>query len=124
MPGVDIGAPKPLIWRGSSKRDFMAFPRAAQRDMGYALFLAQMGERHARMAKTLKGFGGAGVIEIRDSYAGNAYRAVYTVRYEDAVYVLHAFQKKSTKGIATPRADMELIERRLSELIREQERRR
>jgi phage-related protein len=123
MPGADDGAPKPLIWHASSKRDFMAFPRATQRDMGYALFLAQMGERHARMAKTLKGFGGASVIEIRDSYAGNAYRAVYTVRYEDAVYVLHAFQKKSTKGIATFRADMHLIERRLSELIREQERR-
>jgi len=124
MPVSDNGEPKPLIWRGSSKRDFMAFPRATQRDMGYALFLAQMGERHARMAKTLKGFGGASVIEIRDSYAGNAYRAVYTVRYENAVYVLHAFQKKSTKGVATPGAEMELIERRLTELIREQEGRR
>jgi phage-related protein len=75
------------------------------------------------MAKTRKGFGGASVVEIRDSYAGNAYRAVYTVRYADAVYVLHAFQKKSTKGIGTPKAEMELIERRLIELVHEQERR-
>jgi phage-related protein len=100
----------------------MVFPRATQRDMGYALFLAQMGERHARMAKTLKGFRGASVVEIGDNYAGNAYRAVYTVRYEDAVYVLHAFQKKSTKGVGRPRSEMQLIERRLAELIREQER--
>ena len=89
--------------------------------MGYALFLAQMGERHARMAKTLKGFGGASVIEIRESYHGAAYRAVYTVRYEDTVYVLHAFQKKSTKGVETPSVELELIKRRLSELIHEKE---
>ena len=121
MPGADNGEPKPLVWRGSSRRDFMAFPRSAQRDMGYALFLAQMGERHARMAKTLKGFGGASVIEIRESYHGAAYRAVYTVRYEDTVYVLHAFQKKSTKGVETPSVELELIKRRLSELIHEKE---
>lgn len=121
MRDADKGGPKPLIWRGPSKRDFMMFPRATQRDMGYALFLAQMGERHTRMSKALKGLGGATVIEIRDNYAGNAYRAIYTVRFDDAVYVLHAFQKKSTKGVRTPRAEMELIERRLKELIREQE---
>src|SRR5689334_5993728 len=71
--------PKPLVWRGSSKFDFMAFPRTAQREMGYALFLAQIGERHPTMAKTLKGFGGGNVIEVRESYEGDAYRAVYTV---------------------------------------------
>jgi phage-related protein len=109
------------IWRGASKTDFMAFPPTVQREMGYALFLAQMGERHSTMAKTLGGFGGATVIEVRESYAGNAYRAVYTVRYADAVYVLHAFQKKSKKGIATPKAEIDLIERRLKDLIKEKE---
>jgi predicted XRE-type DNA-binding protein len=70
-----------------------------------------MGERHATMAKTLAGFGGATVIQVRESHDGNAYRAVYTVRYADAVYVLHAFQKKSKKGIATPKAEIDLIEK-------------
>jgi phage-related protein len=72
--------PRPLIWRGASKADFTAFPPTAQREMGYALFLAQMGERHPTMAKTLSGFGGANVIEVKESHDGNAYRAVYTVR--------------------------------------------
>jgi phage-related protein len=89
--------------------------------MGYALFLAQMGERHPTMAKTLSGFGGANVIEVKESYDGNAYRAVYTVRYADAVYVLHAFQKKSKKGVATPKAEMDLVEKRLKDLIKEKE---
>jgi phage-related protein len=114
--------PRPLVWRGSSKADFMAFSQVVQREMGYALFLAQMGERHPRMAKTLKGFGGGAVIEVRESYEGNAYRAVYTVRYADAVYVLHAFQKKSKKGAATPKAEIDLVEKRLKDLIREKER--
>ena len=92
--------------------------------MGYGLFMAQMGERHPIMAKTLKGFGGATVVEIRESLEGNAYRAVYTVRYADAVYVLHAFQKKSKKGVATPKTEIEVIERRLRDLIDEKERRR
>jgi phage-related protein len=100
----------------------MAFPRAAQREMGYALFLAQMGERHPKMAKTLKGFGGGAVIEVRESHEGSAYRAVYTVRYADVVYVLHAFQKKSKKGVATPKAEMDLVEKRLKDLIKEKER--
>jgi phage-related protein len=112
---------RPLVWRGASKSDFMGFPPAAQREMGYALFLAQMGERHSAMAKTLKGFGGATVIEIRESHDGNAYRAVYTVRYADAVYVLHAFQKKSKKGAGTPQPEMDVIERRLKDLIKEKE---
>jgi len=102
----------------------MAFPAAAQREMGYALFLAQMGERHPVMARTLRGFGGGTVIEIRESREGNAYRAVYTVRYTDAVYVLHAFQKKSKRGIATPKEEIRLIEKRLKDLIDEKERQR
>jgi phage-related protein len=116
-----IDQPRPLFWRGASKIDFMAFPRTVQRDIGYALFLAQRGERHPTKAKTLGGFGGATVIEVRESLDGNAYRAVYTVRYADAIYVLHAFQKKSKKGIATPKPDMDLIERRLRDLIKERE---
>ena len=115
--------PKPLLWRGSSKRDYMTFPPPVQREMGYALFLAQMGERHSRMAKTLKGFGAATEVEVRESHDGNAYRAVYTVRYVGAIYVLHAFQKKSKKGVSTPKADMMLINRRLKDLIEERERR-
>ena len=114
--------PKPIVWYGPAKREFLAFPRATQREMGYALFLAQLGDRHSTMAKTLKGFGGATLVEIRDSHEGNAYRAVYTVQFEDAVYVLHAFQKKSNSGIATPKREMALIEKRLSNLIRERKR--
>ena len=117
----DIEDPKPLIWRASSKPDFMAFPRTAQREMGYALFLAQIGERHPTMAKTLKGFGSGNVIEIKESYAGDAYRAVYTVRYADAVYVLHAFQKKSKKGKATPKREIDLITKRPRDLVDEKE---
>ena len=113
--------PKPLLWRGTSKVDFMAFPRTAQREMGYALFLAQINERHHTMAKTLKGFGGGNVIEIRESHASDAYRAVYTVRYADAVYVLHAFQKKSKKGKETPKREIDLITKRLKDLVQEKE---
>jgi phage-related protein len=116
--------PKPLIWRAASKADFAAFPSAVQREMGYALFLAQMGSRHMAMARTLKGFGSAAVIEVRESYQGNAYRAVYTVRYAEAVYVLHAFQKKSTTGIGTPKPELKMIERRLKDLMDERERHR
>jgi phage-related protein len=111
--------PRSLIWRGASKTEFMAFPRTVQREMGYALFMAQMGERHRTMAKTLGGFGGGSVVEVKESHDGNAYRAVYTVRYADAIYVLHAFQKKSNKGIATPKPEMDLIEKRLKDLIKE-----
>jgi phage-related protein len=76
------------------------------------------------MAKTLAGFGGAAVVEVRESHEGNAYGAVHTVRYADAVYVLHAFQKKSKQGIATPKAEIDLIEKRLKDLIKEREGRR
>jgi phage-related protein len=114
-----VDEPRALIWRGASKTDFMAFPGTVQREMGYALFLAQMGERHPTMAKTLAGFGGAAVIEVKESHDGNAYRAVYTVRYADAIYVLHAFQKKSKRGSATPKPEMDLIEKRLKDLIKE-----
>jgi phage-related protein len=92
---------KPIRWIGTSLRDLRSFPPAVRSDIGQALFTAQQGKMDPA-AKPLKGFGGAGVLEIVSSYQGNAWRAVYTVRFQDAIYVLHAFQKKSTKGIATP----------------------
>ena len=105
-------SPKPLTWVGSSKRDYMLFPDQVQDDMGYALFVAQMGAR-PQNAKPLRGFKGAGVLELVEHYDGNAYRAVYTVRFAQRVYVLHAFQKKSKRGIATPKSEIRLIEQRL-----------
>jgi phage-related protein len=105
---------KPVIWAGSSLKDLRAFPEPVQDHMGYALYVAQRGGRH-RDTKTLSGFGGAGVVEVITDFRGDTFRAVYTVRHADAVYVLHAFQKKSKTGRETPRRDMELIEQRLRE---------
>jgi phage-related protein len=93
-------------------------PREVRIDIGHALFAAQEGEVDPA-AKPLKGFGGASVLEIVASHRGNAWRAVYTVRFEDAVYVLHVFQKKSTRGIATPMKEIELIRKRLAEAERD-----
>lgn len=103
---------KPLRWVASSKKDLMAMPEALQDTFGYALHLAQVGKKHPD-AKPLKGFGSAGVLEVVEDFQGDAYRAVYTVRYAEAVYVVHCFQKKSTQGIATPKPDVELIKSRL-----------
>jgi phage-related protein len=102
---------KPAVFVGSSRRDVQAFPATARQEIGQALFEAQLGE-HPAGAKPLKGFG-SGVLEIRKSVDGDAYRAVYTVRFEGVLYVLHAFQKKSTKGIATPKLHLDLIKQRL-----------
>ena len=113
---------KPLLWRGDAKHVFAAFPAGVQSEMGYGLFLSQMGERHRTMARTLKGFGGGSVIELRENHDGGTYRAVYLVRYQDAVYVLHAFRKKSKSGAKTPQPDIDLIESRLKALILERER--
>ena len=88
------------------------FPDEVQDAMGYALDLAQQGKKHLA-AKPLTGFGGAGVLEIVDDYDGDTYRVVYTVKFAGAIYVLHAFQKKSKKGIATPKQEIELIKKRL-----------
>jgi phage-related protein len=109
---------KPVRWIGPSLRDLRYFPVAVRRDIGQALFAAQEGKTDPA-AKPLKGFGGAGVLEIVASHYGNAWRAVYTVRFPDAVYVLHVFQKKSTKGIATPAREIELIKRRLADAERD-----
>ena len=112
------GAPKPVRWIGTSLRDLRSFPREVRIDIGHALFAAQEGKTDPA-AKPLKGFGGASVLEIVASYHGNAWRAVYTVRFQSAVYVLHVFQKKSTKGIATPTREIDLIRRRLAEAERD-----
>ena len=103
---------KPLRWVASRKKDLMAMPEAVQDTFGYALHLAQVGQKHPD-AKPMKGFGGAGVVEVVEDFQGDAYRAVYTVRYAEAVYVVHCFQKKSMQGIATPKPDVELIKSRL-----------
>lgn len=101
-----------LLWVGSSKRDLLQMPDKVQSDIGFALYLAQLGDKHSS-AKPLKGFGSAGILEVVEDFDGDTYRAVYTVRFANAVYVLHCFQKKSTHGIAMPKSDSDLIERRL-----------
>lgn len=103
---------KPLIWIGSSKKDLMGLPVVVRKFFGHALDFAQHGDQHDA-AKALKGFGGAGVLEVVEHDAGGTYRAVYTVQFEEAVFVLHCFQKKSKRGIATPKADLEIIRARL-----------
>ncbi len=103
---------KPLRWIGPSKDELMNFPKPVMRAIGFALYEAQTGDKPDN-AKPLHGFGGAGVLEVIDDHDGNTYRAVYTVRLGNAVYVLHCFQKKSAKGIKTPKHIVELIERRL-----------
>lgn len=103
---------RPVDWVGSAYKDFCVFPADVQDVMGFALHLAQAGGIHPD-AKVLKGFGGAGVLEVVKDHRGDTFRTVYTVRFELAVYVLHAFQKKSKSGIKTPAEDMDLIRRRL-----------
>lgn len=108
---------RPLIWVGSSRKDLRGFPRQVRRDFGQALYTAQQGETDPA-AKPLRGFGGRSVVEIVSDYRGDTWRAVYTVRYADAIYVLHAFQKKSKRGAATPKMDIDLIRRRLADVER------
>ena len=102
---------KPLDWIGSSKRDFLSFPEAVKREMGNALGLAQVGGKHPK-TKPWKGLG-PGVFEVVEDHDRKTYRAVYTVRFREVVYVLHAFEKKSPKGSATARTDIALIAQRL-----------
>jgi phage-related protein len=103
---------KPLHWIASSLGDLRGLPEEVQDGFGYALHRAQEGTKHSS-AKPLRGFGGAGVLEIVENHDGNTFRSVYTVKFAAAVYVLHVFQKKSRKGIATPPADLNLIDLRL-----------
>jgi phage-related protein len=101
---------RPLFWVGSSRKDYRDFPPVVQ-DFGFELFLAQLGQ-HPPSAKLLKGFG-SGTVELVADFDGDTYRAVYTVRFGTAVYVLHAFKKKSKRGIKTPQSDIYLIKQRL-----------
>jgi phage-related protein len=114
---VDLEHLKPLIWIGTSRRDLGAMPEKVKADFGYALYIAQQGDKH-RNAKPLRGFGGGGVVEIVSDHRGDTFRCIYTLRLASAVYVLHVFQKKSKKGRATPNAEIELIKRRLHEAER------
>ena len=106
---------RPVIWLGDSLRELKAFPAAVQDEMGYAIYLAQCGQKHVS-AKPLKGLG-SGVMEMVSDQRGDTFRSVYTVRFTDRVFVLHAFQKKSKSGIATPKADIDLIKQRLKQAI-------
>lgn len=106
-PGV-----KPVVWIGSTRTDLASFPEDVKDAIGYALYIAQRGGKHAD-AKPLRGFGSAGILEIIEDHAGDTYRAVYTVRLAGRIYVLHVFQKKSKAGIRTPKPEIELIRSRL-----------
>jgi phage-related protein len=121
--GISWDVPlKPIRWVATSLRDLRAFPPAVRAEIGHALYAAQAGSTDPA-AKPLKGFGGAGVLEIVASHRGNAWRAVYTVRFQGAIYVLHVFQKKSTQGIATPAREIRPIQQRLAEAERDYRRR-
>ena len=105
---------KPLFWMGSSLGDLTAFPLPVKKVMGFALRQAQQGGKHVH-AKPLKGQKGASVLEVVEDHDGNTFRGVYTVKFRGAVYVLHAFQKKSMSGIKTPKPELDLIGRRLKQ---------
>jgi phage-related protein len=109
---MDETEPKQLEWIGSSRKDMQGLPLPVRRTFGYALYAAQSGITPPE-AKPLKGFGGAGVLELIEDYRGNTYRSVYTVRFATKVYVLHVFQKKAKHGIATPNKELDLIRERL-----------
>jgi phage-related protein len=108
---------RPVEWVGSSLRDVRGFPRQVRREIGRALYAAQEGETDPA-AKPLRGFGGASVLEIVATHRGDTWRVAYTVRYAEAIYVLHGFQKKSKRGVATPKKEIDLIQQRLNEAAR------
>lgn len=103
---------KPLFWVENSRKELLALPEEVVDVFGYALYLAQIGGKHEQ-AKPLKGFGSASVLEVVEDWQGSTFRAVYTVRFASGIFVLHVFQKKAKKGIATPKADLDLIRERL-----------
>jgi phage-related protein len=120
MPQLSL---KPVVWLGDTLQTLRSCPQDVQDEVGYALYLAQIGEKYFA-AKPLKGLG-AGILEVISDHRGDTYRAVYTVRFAARVYVLHVFQKKSKRGIATPRSEIDLVQRRLkraAELDQERER--
>jgi phage-related protein len=106
--------PGELVWVGSSLKDLRAFPEEVRQMMGFALYLAQCGGKHAA-SKPLRGFRGAGVLEVTGDHEGDTYRAVYTVSFGERVYVLHAFQKKSGRGVRTQPRHLALVRRRLAQ---------
>ena len=103
---------KPLIWISGCKKDLLAMPDDVQDVFGFALHEAQTGKKHDQVGP-MKGFGSAAILEVVEDWRGNTYRAVYTVKFEASIYVLHCFQKKSKKGIATPKPDLDKIRARL-----------
>jgi len=111
MTRPKVPGEKPLHWMGSALRETKQFPSAVQRSIGYALGAAQYGGKHPS-AKPWRGEG-PGVMEVVRDYDGDTYRAIYTVRFARAVYVLHAFQKKSPHGIETRQSDIALVRARL-----------
>jgi len=104
--------PKPVHWLGNSREEMRKLPAAVRDVFGHALYIAQIGQKYYS-AKPLKGFGGAGVLEVVEDHDGDTYRTVYTVKFADVVYVLHVFQKKSKQGSQTPKPVKELIKQRL-----------
>jgi phage-related protein len=117
---MNQGYLKPVVWMGSSLDDLRGLSSDVQDGIGFALYHAQIGGKH-RDAKVLKGFGGSGVLEVVEDDSGGTYRAVYTVKFAAAVYVLNVFQKKSKRGIATPKPELDLVRRRLAEAARHYE---
>ena len=109
---MTVGDSRDIIWVSSPLEDLKRFPEPVQKVMGFALFEAQCGGKHLQ-ARPLKGFGGAGVLEVIEDFDGNAFRTVFTVRFADAVYVLHAFQKRAKRGIKTPKREMDVVRARL-----------
>jgi phage-related protein len=103
---------KDVEWVGSSKEDLMDLPQQVRVEIGHSLYLVQIG-RKPDNAKPMQGFGGASVLEIFEDFDTNTYRLIYTVKFGEAVYVLHSFQKKSTKGIKTSQRDLDIIAQRL-----------
>jgi phage-related protein len=111
---IEKQQPTPIVWLGSTKKAVQGFPLTVRQAVGFALFQAQLGGKHAD-TKPLKGFGGASVLEIVERFDSDTYRAVYTVKFAGVIYVLHAFQKKSKQGIKTPKQDIDLIKKRLQQ---------
>jgi phage-related protein len=121
MTRESVPGEKPLYWVGSSLKDISEFPSEVQRTVGFALSAAQYGGKHPS-SKPWKGEG-PGVLEVVRNHDGDTYRAIYTVRYANAVYVLHAFQKKSPRGVATRQTDIALVKERLKLAQRDYEER-
>ena len=107
---------KELYWIGSSKEDLIKLPNDVKNTFGYGLYLAQLGEKYYN-SKVLKGFGSADIVELIDKDTSGTYRAIYTTKIKNAIYVLHVFQKKSKQGIATPKKDIDLVETRLKHVL-------